>query len=796
MRNIFTVLHVLLLSVLLPSDVELSFENFADDGVGGVTFEVHMKNSIEVSGFEMKFSSGDGVFNSEDDCSYDKDGSNIERSCYWDTGIDATLNAYETDYVSSLANQYCIDGTFDQDGDLVEFSGSCTDGASLTKAVCLCGDGGVYSNSSKTCSTGTLTDYSWIDLSSHCGGDDKVAVEGICSDPSILVAADCTGSTSLTWADDACSDPSIESEDLCLDTPIVWIAYNTQSSCEAAGLTWWLDSVLCESLIGNGVWKAFNPDPSDDNYDESPVCMFNSGASNTYSGYCDLEPYCYNLSDNSLVVDSDGVAATSDNCYSNGGNWADCTDEDDCTSVCKAYDSEGAVTETAGQWSLYTESTCQADGGYWEGNEYGTEGNGQYDLGELFYEKETFLTFTNVASSAALDAAGWALSSNNVTFIGFSFSGTTLAVSDTFYPIMTVTGTYNAGSESDPEAIDDKGKAVVLNGGSICKRPGTQADDTCLFATIIADANAEDANYSFPGKIWTIGTGISDNDPSDGICAVLSGENVENAPDDCVDLAVDTDSDGIADAADNCPGTANPDQLDTDSDEVGDVCDGDVDGDGVLNGSDSCPLVANGDSQDVDSDTDGVADACDNCVAASNVNQLDEDEDGVGDACDNCIEMSNADQLDADGDGVGIKCDELVENCSNLIVGDSCTSQGVLNMYGDIACQSDGSSCNLSMEDYAAAPEIALKGNYPNPFNPITTIEFSLNGYSKVDLIVFDIKGAEVRRLVSSEALLPGSHSVVWDGRNERGQRLSSGVYFTKLIAGKYVESKKMVLVK
>ena len=89
-----------------------------------------------------------------------------------------------------------------------------------------------------------------------------------------------------------------------------------------------------------------------------------------------------------------------------------------------------------------------------------------------------------------------------------------------------------------------------------------------------------------------------------------------------------------------------------------------------------------------------------------------------------------------------------------------------------------------------------LHGNYPNPFNPITTIEFSLNGYSKVDLIVFDIKGAEVRRLVSSEALLPGSHSVVWDGRNERGQRLSSGVYFTKLIAGKYVESKKMVLVK
>ena len=371
--NFLLTICLIFFQVLFSSDLELSFENFVDDGEGNVTFEVHMKPSVEVSGFEMKFSSGDGVYNPDDDCSYDNWGYQIERSCYWDTGIDATLNAYEADYVSSLSNQYCTGGTLDEDGDLVEFSGYCTDGASDTKGVCLCGEGGAYSNSNEDCSSGALTGNSWIEISSHCGGDDKVEVEGACSDSSTS-EADCTGD--LTWTD-----------------------YDSESSCEAAGLTWWLDSVLCESLIGNGVWKAFNPDPSDDNYDESPVCMFNSGASNTYSGYCDLEPYCYNLSDNSLVVDSDGVAATSDNCYSNGGNWADCTDEDDCTSVCKAYDSEGAVTETAGQWSLYTESTCQADGGYWEGNEYGTEGNGQYDLGELFYEKETFLTFTNVASS-------------------------------------------------------------------------------------------------------------------------------------------------------------------------------------------------------------------------------------------------------------------------------------------------------------------------------------------------------------------------------------------------------------
>lgn len=73
---------------------------------------------------------------------------------------------------------------------------------------------------------------------------------------------------------------------------------------------------------------------------------------------------------------------------------------------------------------------------------------------------------------------------------------------------------------------------------------------------------------------------------------------------------IDTDIDGIGDALDNCPETANPDQADIDEDGIGDVCDVDNDNDGVLDVNDNCPLIANPDQADVDND--GIGDVCDN----------------------------------------------------------------------------------------------------------------------------------------------------------------------------------------
>ncbi|MDH5785074.1 MAG: thrombospondin type 3 repeat-containing protein [Chromatiales bacterium] len=105
----------------------------------------------------------------------------------------------------------------------------------------------------------------------------------------------------------------------------------------------------------------------------------------------------------------------------------------------------------------------------------------------------------------------------------------------------------------------------------------------------------------------------------------------------------DDDGDGVLDATDNCPLIANADQLDTDSDGQGNVCDADDDGDGVLDADDAFPLDA---TESADGDSDGLGDNADNCPLTANADQLDTDADGQGNVCD--TDDDNDGVLDAD----------------------------------------------------------------------------------------------------------------------------------------------------
>ena len=89
----------------------------------------------------------------------------------------------------------------------------------------------------------------------------------------------------------------------------------------------------------------------------------------------------------------------------------------------------------------------------------------------------------------------------------------------------------------------------------------------------------------------------------------------------------------------------------------------------------------------------------------------------------------------------------------------------------------------------------ALSQNIPNPFNPTTEIGYALPQASAVRLEIVNVLGQVVRTLVD-EFQAAGSHKAIWDGRDGNHQEVSSGVYFYRIAAGEYAETKKMVLMK
>jgi FlgD Ig-like domain len=92
-------------------------------------------------------------------------------------------------------------------------------------------------------------------------------------------------------------------------------------------------------------------------------------------------------------------------------------------------------------------------------------------------------------------------------------------------------------------------------------------------------------------------------------------------------------------------------------------------------------------------------------------------------------------------------------------------------------------------------PANSLAQNYPNPFNPQTTIAFSIVQRANAHLAIYDVNGALVRTL-ANEMRAAGAYTLDWNGRDDSGRAVASGVYFYKLIAGSFVQTRKMVLLK
>jgi flagellar hook assembly protein FlgD len=91
--------------------------------------------------------------------------------------------------------------------------------------------------------------------------------------------------------------------------------------------------------------------------------------------------------------------------------------------------------------------------------------------------------------------------------------------------------------------------------------------------------------------------------------------------------------------------------------------------------------------------------------------------------------------------------------------------------------------------------DFLLYQNHPNPFNPSTAISFSLRTESHVTLDIYNVLGQKVRTLVD-ESKNAGNYEVNWDGKDVNGKNVTGGIYFYRIQAGEFVDSKKMVILK
>jgi photosystem II stability/assembly factor-like uncharacterized protein len=115
--------------------------------------------------------------------------------------------------------------------------------------------------------------------------------------------------------------------------------------------------------------------------------------------------------------------------------------------------------------------------------------------------------------------------------------------------------------------------------------------------------------------------------------------------------------------------------------------------------------------------------------------------------------------------------------------------------HGNGVFERDLLSPKVGIEPISSELNYDLSQNFPNPFNPDTRINYSIQKAGNVDIIVYDILGKEVARLVS-EFKSPGNYSVIWKGINNAGFQVASGIYFYSIRAGDFYSVKKMTLIR
>jgi len=159
------------------------------------------------------------------------------------------------------------------------------------------------------------------------------------------------------------------------------------------------------------------------------------------------------------------------------------------------------------------------------------------------------------------------------------------------------------------------------------------------------------------------------------------------------------------------------------------------------------------------------------------------------------------DPADTTINGLIIYEEELTKGLGRCWLGGG-DSPGEMNLRGaviDSVLYGDTTDVVTSVQNYSSIfpSTFKLEQNYPNPFNPGTNIKFIINVSSTLSLIIYNIEGKEIRRIIDHRFYNPGRYSVYWAGITQNGNKAPSGVYFYSLfINGQLLKTKSMVLLK
>jgi len=119
----------------------------------------------------------------------------------------------------------------------------------------------------------------------------------------------------------------------------------------------------------------------------------------------------------------------------------------------------------------------------------------------------------------------------------------------------------------------------------------------------------------------------------------------------------------------------------------------------------------------------------------------------------------------------------------------------ITDLKGKITSLSKSTILEVHSSNNSPKRSFSLIGNYPNPFNPSTNIEFNLETGSTISIDIFNLLGQKIKS-IQNGYLTNGKHSVKWNGKDEKGKSVGSGLYFARISDGKMSVTQKLILEK